>query len=102
MTNLNLNTIPEFTISGSNFKDPSTGNNLNFRCINFSGISKLPRGWSSHETDKTFDYEDISFINRPVSLDEADSHFRRLSYWGFTVLRFVVTWEALEPYKPYF
>jgi hypothetical protein len=42
----------------------------------------------------------VSFIGRPFPLDEADEHFARLSAWGLTFLRFLVTWEAVEHAGP--
>jgi len=37
---------------------------------------------------------------RPFPLDEADEHFARLRAWGFTFVRFLVTWEAIEHAGP--
>jgi hypothetical protein len=39
-------------------------------------------------------------VRRPFPLDEADEHFGRLASWGFTFLRFLVTWEAIEHEGP--
>lgn len=44
--------------------------------------------------------ENVSFIGRPVPLDEADEHFGRLSSCGFTCLRLLTTWEAIEHKGP--
>lgn len=43
---------------------------------------------------------DVSFVNRPFSLDEADEHFGRLRAWGLTFIRLLITWEAVEHAGP--
>ena len=39
-------------------------------------------------------------MGRPFPLQEADEHFARLKAWGFTFLRLLVTWEAIEHAGP--
>jgi hypothetical protein len=39
-------------------------------------------------------------VDRPFPLAEADKHFTRLREWGFTFIRFLVTWEAIEHAGP--
>ncbi|WWD15903.1 hypothetical protein CI109_100327 [Kwoniella shandongensis] len=40
------------------------------------------------------------FSGRPFPVEEADVHLRRLKAWGFTTIRYLVTWEALEHAGP--
>jgi len=68
----------------------SQGRTLVLRGVNLGGSSKIPF---------TPKYP-ISFVGRPFPLEEADKHFGQLKKWGFTFLRFVITWEALEHSGP--
>ncbi|ORX39856.1 glycoside hydrolase superfamily [Kockovaella imperatae] len=40
------------------------------------------------------------FVDRPLPEKEAETHLRRLQSWGFTTVRLIVTWEALEHAGP--
>ncbi|KAI8076913.1 glycoside hydrolase superfamily [Halteromyces radiatus] len=84
---------------GQWFKD-DMGRTLLIRGVNVCGSSKLPTRpypGSTHLYDDTFwDHTNVSFVNRPFPLNEARSHFARLKSWGFTMIRLLVPWEALE------
>lgn len=70
------------------------------RGVNLGGSSKLPSGYqhtNRHSSTTFFDGAPfVSFVDRPFPLQEAPVHFARLQRWGLTLLRFVVTWEAIE------
>lgn len=60
-----------------------------FRGINLGGV-KAP---VSPEVSGTYD---ISYTDRPFPEAEADIHFSRLAKAGFNLIRWGVTWEAVE------
>eukprot|EP00668_Euglena_longa_P016027 GGOE01020226.1.p1 GENE.GGOE01020226.1~~GGOE01020226.1.p1 ORF type:complete len:666 (+),score=198.18 GGOE01020226.1:26-2023(+) len=91
-------------IEGSFFKDDE-GRTVQFRGINVGGNSKMPTRpcgytWRYDNLESFFCHRDVSFVGRPFPLDEADEHFERLKKWGYTLLRFIITWEAIEHSGP--
>ncbi|NJL12611.1 MAG: cellulase family glycosylhydrolase [Microscillaceae bacterium] len=85
-------------LEGAFFKDEA-GRRLMLRGVNLSGSAKYPPGQPSHRATGLYGRK-FSYVNRPLSLQEAPQHFARLKSWGFTLLRFLVPWEALEPQQP--
>jgi hypothetical protein len=67
---------------------------------NLGGSSKQPFGVNGSSPDSLKNPESVSFVGRPFPLEEAEEHFGRLKSWGFTFVRFIITWEALEHSGP--
>lgn len=88
-------------IAGPWFKDEH-GRTLMLRGVNLGGSTKVPYApnGSTHIRKGFYDHRNVSFVGRPCPLDEADEHFSRLRAWGFTFLRFLITWEAIEHAGP--
>lgn len=78
------------------------GRTLILRGVNLSGSSKVPSvpNGATHLQDGFFDHREVSFVGRPFPLAEAEAHYARLRSWGFNLLRFLVTWEAVEHAGP--
>lgn len=83
---------------GTYFVCSKTNRTLQLRGVSLSGSSKIPTSLPSHTPDTAafFDHANVSYIGRPFPLSEMDEHLSRIRDWGFTVIRLVVTWEALE------
>lgn len=88
-------------IEDGHFKDDH-GRTLMLRGVNLGGSSKVPArpNGATHIREGFFAHREVSFVGRPFPLDEADEHLTRLKAWGFTFLRLLVTWEAIEHAGP--
>lgn len=88
-------------LDGRNFRDEN-GRTLMLRGVNLGGSSKLPArpDGATWNSAGFYDHRDVSFVGRPFPLAEADEHFNRLRAWGFTFLRLLTTWEAIEHAGP--
>lgn len=88
-------------IDGTTFRD-SKNREVVLHGINVAADAKIPYTPSqpSHEPKGFFEGEDVSFVGRPFPVEEAPSHFDRLKSWGFNVIRYIFTWEALEHAGP--
>ncbi len=71
-----------------------------FRGVNLSGSSKVPfhPNGATHleQYESIQNHTNVSFIGRPFPEEQAEEHFSRLRKWGINLLRFLITWEAIE------
>lgn len=84
------------------FKD-SSGRTVVLRGINLDSSAKLPKqqpSTFSHPDSSFWDGDNVSYVNRPFTLEEAPSHLERIKEWGFNTIRYIYTWEALEHKGP--
>ena len=88
-------------IEGDRFRD-AQNREVTLRGINVAGDAKLPKSpdLPSHVSDQFFEGDTCSFVGRPFSVDEAHIHFARLKRWGYNLIRYVFTWEAIEHEGP--
>jgi len=89
-----MKTEAQYTVDGIYIRDRE-GRVVLLRGCNLGGDSKTPL--TPPGNPLSFD---VSFTGRPFPEAEADDHFARLAGWGFTFLRFVITWEAVEHAGP--
>jgi hypothetical protein len=88
-------------IDGRTFRD-SENREVTLHGINCAADAKFPANpdQPSHVADNFFDGDDVSFVNRPFSVDDAATHFARLRGWGYNTIRYIFTWEAIEHAGP--
>jgi hypothetical protein len=93
--------MPRIHISNGKFYDEQN-REISLRGINVDAGAKNPAtpDQPSHDPTSFFNGDSVSFVNRPFTLDEAPLHFARLRSWGYTTIRWIFTWEALEHAGP--
>lgn len=73
-----------------------------FRGLNVSSANKIPftpnaETWNPSSLENPYT---VSFTGRPFSEESADEHFNRLLSLGCTLIRWCITWEAVEHSGP--
>lgn len=88
-------------IEGQTFRDPQN-REVTLRGINVAADAKFPSSpdLPTYLRDQFFEGDDVSFVGRPFSLDDARTHFSRLKRWGYNLIRYIFTWEAIEHKGP--
>jgi aryl-phospho-beta-D-glucosidase BglC (GH1 family) len=76
------------------FRD-SFGRYVHFRGMNLSGSIKFPHTENFPDLG-----QQVSYVAKPFPLEEADKHFSQLQRMGVNSLRFLVSWEAIQPDGP--
>jgi hypothetical protein len=89
------------TIEDGDFRD-AHGRHVTLRGINMAGDAKYPSNppQPSHVSQGFFDGDTVQFHDRPFPVEDAHLHFSRLKRWGYNTIRYVFTWEAIEPSGP--
>ncbi|KAL8751829.1 MAG: hypothetical protein Q9184_005935 [Pyrenodesmia sp. 2 TL-2023] len=88
-------------IEGRTFRD-TKNREVTLRGINVAGDAKYPTSpyVPSNQPEHFYEGDNVSFVDRPFSIDEAHIHFSRLKRWGYTLIRYIFTWEAVEHAGP--
>ncbi len=89
-----MKTPARYAVDGIHIRDRS-GRIALWRGCNLGGDSKIPVFPEGNPLSF-----DVTFVGRPFPLSQADEHFARLAGWGFNLVRFVITWEAVEHAGP--
>jgi hypothetical protein len=76
------------------FRD-AYGRYVHFHGMNLSGSIKFPPTENYPELG-----EKTSYVTKPFPLEEADKHFGQLQKFGINSVRFLVSWEAIQPDGP--
>lgn len=89
-------------IEGTLFKDEHN-RQVTLRGVNLAADAKFPTqpNLPSHLVRDFFDGDNVSFVGRPFPYEEADIHLKRIKDWGFNIVRYIFTWEAIESRGPY-
>jgi hypothetical protein len=82
---------------------PNNVSVLTLRGLNVGGNTKQPSDpyIPSHISEGFLDGDQVSFVGRPFPLQDADQHLARIKGYGYHVIRFLITWEAIEHAGPY-
>lgn len=96
-----INKAFRLRIDGTVFRDDQN-REVTLHGINVAGDAKLPAhpDQPSHVAEGFFDGDDVSFVDRPFAIKDAQEHFSRLRRWGYNTIRYIFTWEALEHSGP--
>ncbi|KAJ6178822.1 hypothetical protein N7519_009283 [Penicillium mononematosum] len=88
-------------VEGQTFRDPHN-REITLRGINVAADAKYPKtpDIPSYIAENFFDADNVSFVERPFSLEDAQIHFKRLRKWGYNTIRYIFTWEAIEHAGP--
>lgn len=88
-------------IEDGHFRDPY-GRQVTLRGINVAGDAKFPSDpdLPSHIPTNFFNGDSVNFRQRPFPLEDTHIHFSRLKRWGYNTIRYIFTWEAIEPSGP--
>lgn len=88
-------------VDGATFRDQNN-REVTLHGINVAADAKFPArpDQCSHIKENFFDGDNVSFVGRPFSVDEAHTHFARLKRYGYNTIRYVFTWEAIEAAGP--